>query len=280
MNIRSCLIHAGIGRKVRLLHVSDTHLSLTDLRDDARKHELAVRRNGRFGGLQEKYLEEQSAYAREKGELLIHSGDLIDFVSRANLDKARAFLDSTDTFFIAGNHEFSQYHGEACEDTAYKINSYFQIRERLGRDLFFASREYCGINIVGIDDTYYRFEDWQTERLAIEAEKGLPILLVIHNPLYEESLFRHSMDELGQPDAGLVGCGERQLMRFNEYRAFQQRPDAATMRFIDHVYREKSVFAILSGHLHYPFASMLLCGKMQYVAGAGFEGDITEYTIE
>ena len=56
--------------------------------------------------------------AKEYGVPIIHTGDLIDFVSLANLERAERFISENDCFTVAGNHEFSLYVGEAKEDAA------------------------------------------------------------------------------------------------------------------------------------------------------------------
>ena len=164
-------ITVGLERPVKLLHVTDTHIGLADDRDDERKHALA----GRFLSTdRETYFQEQVDYASRNCDLLVHTGDLIDFVSHANVDWARRALQNDIIFFIAGNHEYSQYVGEAWEDNAYRMNSYMQMGYGLGVPMFFNAREVGGVNIVGIDNSYYRFADWQLWRLKKEAEKGLP----------------------------------------------------------------------------------------------------------
>ena len=55
----------------------------------------------------EKILEqavEAVKYAKAHGLTIVHTGDLIDFVSEANLDAAKKFTAENDVFFAAGNH--------------------------------------------------------------------------------------------------------------------------------------------------------------------------------
>lgn len=282
LNLLKSTIHAGLDKPVRLLHVADTHLSLTDERDDDRKRGLAVRRKKAFSdenGSVEKYLDDQIAYSREHCDLLVHAGDLIDFVSEANIDKAGQILSDPGILFIAGNHEYSQYVGEAWEDHAYRMNSYMKIRRRMGVDLLFASRTVGGLNIVALDNGYYQFEDWYLDRLKREVNKGLPVILVLHCPFYEESLYREIMDIRKESSAGLVGCDEEHLTRYEEYRQIQQRSSETTKRVTEYIFHEKRITAILAGHIHFPFESTLPCGKTQYVSGGGFRGEAREITV-
>ena len=122
MKVIETSLHIGLDAPVSLLHISDTHLTYADARDDKRKIDLAAGRAPCFPHAAEE-LAAECAYAGEQGIPILHTGDLIDFVSAANLDAAKRFMDENDVLFIAGNHEFSLYVGEAFEDEAYRNQS-------------------------------------------------------------------------------------------------------------------------------------------------------------
>jgi len=283
MELTKITVPIGLENPLRVLHVSDTHLAYADARDDERKRALAISRQADFGDRDERILKEflsQIDYANEHCDLLVHTGDLIDFVSHENLEKGRAALSrSKNVFMIAGNHEFSQYVGEAWEDTAYKMTGYQQVRRGLGFDLLFRSRVVGGVNFVGVDNGYYNTEPWQLERLKMEAEKGLPIVLCMHTPVYERSLYDFTMQRLNNLCSYLMGCNEALLLPYEEYRAYQQRPTAETMRFIDYILSQPLIKCLLTGHMHEPFVSELPGGKIQLVAGAGYRDRACEVTF-
>ena len=77
----------------------------------------------------------------------------------------------------------------------------------------------------------------------------------------------------------LVGCDEAHLLRYSEFRAVQQRPDAPTLRLIDYLKTEPAIKAILTGHLHFSFESMLTPTLPQFVTGGAYEGVARELTI-
>ena len=267
-------VRIGLDRPVRLLHVTDSHLGLVNDRDDARKHALAKRFSSSD---RDRYLDKQLAYAKANCDLLVHTGDLMDFISCANVERAREFVADGDVFFIAGNHDYSQYVGEAWEDRAYRMNSYMQIGG-LGVPMFFNARVVGGVNVVGIDNSYYLFEDWQLWRLKKEAEKGLPIVLAFHDPLFEQSLYDYHMSGDAKC-AYLVGCDEAHLLPYSEFRAVQQRPDAPTLRMIDYIKSEPLIKAVLTGHLHFSFESDLTPTLPQFVTGGGYDGIAREVTL-
>ena len=278
MELVRSTVKIGLERPVKLLHVTDSHIARADERDNERKHALAKRLGDTD---REQYLNEHIAYAEANCDLLVHTGDLMDFVSHANTEKAREILKNEHIFFIAGNHEYSQYVGEAWEDNAYRMNSYMEI-ERMGGfgvPMFWNTRIVGGVNIVGIDNSYYLFEDWHLHHLKKEVEKGLPIILAFHDPLFEQSLYDYHLDRVPDPCTYLVGCDEDHFLPYSEFRAVQQRPDVPTLRFIEYVKNEPLIKAILTGHLHFNFESNITPTLPQFVTGGGYDGIAREITL-
>ena len=279
LNITKTTIEIGLDKPLKVLHVTDNHLPLCDDRDNERKKAVAARKADRRDEMVA-YLNEEVAYAEENCDLLVHSGDLIDFVSKANVDFARELLKKEKILYIAGNHEYSQYVGEAWEDQNYRMNSYMNMGPNgLGVNMFFTSRVVGGVNFVGIDDAYHQVEDWQTERLRMEVKKGLPIVLFMHAPLFEQSLYERSIEFWKDSSAYVVGCDEEHLLTYSESHAAGQRPTEATKRFVDYVNSEKQIKAVLAGHLHFDFESRLPGGTMQYVTNRGDRGFAREITF-
>ena len=159
------------------------------------------------------------------------------------------------------------------------MNSYMQMGGGFGVPMFFNARVVGGVNIVGIDNSYYLFEDWHLWRLKKEAEKGLPIVLAFHDPLFEESLFRHHKQVSAEKCTYLVGCDEEHLLTYDEFRAVQQRPDAPTLRMIEYIRSEPLIKLILTGHLHFSFESNITPALPQFVTGGGYAGVAREVTL-
>ena len=223
-------------------------------------------------------LNQHIAYAEENCDLLVHTGDLFDFVSRANIEFAREVLKNPKILYVAGNHEY--YIGRGHEDNVYRMNSYWtRGLDQLGVNMFFTSRAVGGVNFVGIDDAYHTVEPWQLKRLRMEVEKGLPVILFVHAPLFEQKLFERSVEYWKDGSAYLVGCDEEHLMTYPEYLAVTQRPNEATEQFVEYVNREKSIKTVLAGHVHFNFESALPGGTMQYVTGRGHQGVAREITL-
>ena len=273
MNIVRTRIDVGAQRPFKALHISDNHIAFADQRDGQRKVDLAQKRAAAFarsGRLAEDLLAEQLDYARQNNLLVLHTGDLIDFVSLKNLEYARDALKDIDYFMAVGNHEFSLYVGEAFEDVPYKMQSYDLVQSYFRNNLLFDSRVVNGVNFVAVDDGYYLFDERQLKQLKGEVAKGLPIVLMMHNPLHTDAFFRNEIDVVGNPCAYLTGTPVELMGGYDPYRLRQQRPDEATLAFIDYVYAQPLIRAVLAGHLHHPWEGPLPSGIMQYVADGGY----------
>lgn len=283
MNPTITHIRFDLASPFKVLHLSDNHLCLADERDDERKNLLAQRRQKEFDSQGKgvmPHLNEQLAYAKENNLPILYTGDLIDFVSHKNLETAETLFKNMDYFMAVGNHEFSLYVGEAFEDEAYKMQSYDFVQKHFKNDLTFANREMHGINFVAVDNSYYRFTFSQLEKLKKEAEKGLPIVLMLHCPLHTDELYHLIMDDLHFSCAYLTGTPEPLLKPYDDYRYRQQKPDEATDAFIDYVHSCPSIKAILAGHLHENCKSLLPSGLKQYITGGGYKGYAREIVFE
>ena len=268
LNIEKTRVGIGLEKPLKVLHITDSHLPLCEEGDDPRILAHGMKRD-REAGLAA--LREEIEYGEENCDLILHTGDLIDFVTPSGVAILREMLKNPRFLFIAGNHEYWRCDGQ-FEDMAYRMNSYMKMGD-LGADIFFASRVVGGVNFVGIDDAYHQVEDWQTERLKRETEKGLPVVLFLHAPLFEQSLYEKSIPFWKDGSAYLVGCDEEHLLSYPEFRACEQRPTEATKRFVEYVNAEKQIKAVIAGHLHFSFESRLPGGTMQYVTARGDRGN-------
>ena len=231
----------------RVIHASDTHLTDADIRDGERKVTLAEERKNIFPHADE-MLSEISKMSREHGLPIIHTGDLIDFVSLKNLEKVKQFTDEYDCFLAAGNHEFSQYVGEAWEDADYRNQTLDLVQSAFKNDIRMSSRVIGGVNFVALDNGYYLFEPEQLEFLKKEEEKGLPIVLALHDPLYDEEHFKIIMEK--SSTAGMVGVPDSLMQSYPPFRYKQQRADKITFETVEHIKGSPLIKAILTGHIH------------------------------
>ena len=267
MNRITTEICVGATAPFSLLHVSDTHLTLADERDDERKLQTADRRQETFPTAESDF-REILRIATEEKKTVVHTGDLIDFVSEKNLDMAREMTERIDLFMVAGNHEFTLYVGDAVENAAYRAISFDKVQAAFNNPLRFVARVMNGVNLVAIDNSYYRFEEWQLAALKDEVEKGLPILLFMHDPLYTEEYYEFSIEgkEKGTP-AYLVAVPEEKMSDYSEKRFAQQRADAVTRETVEYIKSQPLIRGVFVGHIHRDFEAPLSPTAIQYATG-------------
>ena len=258
-------LHIGVEKPFTVIHMSDTHLTRADLRDGERKVTLGEKRAMYFPHAEE-MIELADGLAHQYDAPILHTGDLIDFVSQANLERAKEFVDSHDFFMAAGNHEFSLYVGEAWEDADYRNQSLAQVQSAFGNDIRMSSRIIGGVNFVALDDGYYLFEEEQLDFLKGEVAKGLPIVLMMHNPLYEKKFFEqisYRREEIGlkpaatPPCAYLTGVPAELICHYDDHRRRQQTPDEVTLRTVEYIRTCPLIRGILAGHVHYSLVTRL-----------------------
>jgi hypothetical protein len=287
-NIRNITIKLNCERAFSALHISDTHLALVDNRDDERKMKLAAGRVTVFPNAAH-YLDAAISYARVNRMQLIHTGDLIDFTSEANFDCASAHIMDGDVMAAAGNHEFSQYVGEAREDEAYKQQSRDKVQEVFPNDITFSSRVVNGVNFVAIDDVYYNVTERQHELMEQEMKRGLPVVMLCHVPLYTP---RHCEYALKNNSAAYLAGVPLEITSKYPHdsslapeeqwrnRDVQQRADKPTLEFLAWLKEQKLLRAILCGHCHYFFEDRFSPTAMQYTVGANYNGDAYSIRFE
>ena len=250
MNLIRNKINVGAEKPFRFLHMSDTHFTLADERDDVRKNELAKSRT-QWHGDAEKISSEVEAYSKENDLLITHTGDYIDFVSEANLDRLEKFTKENNVFMAAGNHEFSLYVGEAFEDVAYRNISLAKVQARIPNDMRFCSRKINGVNLVAIDNGYYLFDREQLDGLKREVEYGLPMILFMHIPIYDEEMYRIMQENNCLDEAAYVVATPEELMiGYSEYRYRQQKADEITLEAVEYIKNQPLIKAIFCGHIH------------------------------
>ncbi len=266
MNRIDLALDLGATRPFQLLHASDTHLCLADERDNERKRTLAQKRARVFPDA-EANLEEIRRVSEAYRCPIAYTGDLIDFVSFANLDAARRFTEACDVVMAAGNHEFSQYVGEAFEDRAYREQSLDRVQGAFKNDIRAFARVINGVKLIALDNSYYLFEKEQLAFLRDACKEGLPVILLLHTPLYTPALHRFMIEERKNPCGYLCGSPEELIASYPPDRQRQQRPDDCTLETIAFIKGCACIRCILSGHIHTSVASAVRPDLPQYAIG-------------
>ena len=111
MKLTKNALHIGLEKPLKVLHVTDSHILPADGIDNEYKQQLIKR----FSLTHEDTvaaLAEQIAYAEAHCDLLLHTGDLLDFATPGSHALARRILKNEKILFAAGNHDYVEIFGQ------------------------------------------------------------------------------------------------------------------------------------------------------------------------
>ncbi len=273
MRIIKNTITVGAAQPFTLLHMTDTHLTRTDTADAARTALGRARRDTLFPTAEEEMAFVRQ-YQQQTGYPLVHTGDLVDFLTPENLAAAKDFAEQTDLLFVAGNHEIHTCpnnvfcEADFTEDLHNKARNLADTNQYFRNDIDFFCREIHGILLVGINTYDYQISAQNFEKLRALEQQKKPMVLFMHIPLYEEPLYTRTHGALlAMPPAALDNA--------SDFVLFEQQADAVTAAAAEHIRRSPYVAHTVCGHLHFDYESPDGVAVPQFVTGLGTLREIT-----
>lgn len=262
-------VDVGATKPFSILHISDTHLTAVYPDEPKEKQQLKDVRTRCFGGRQEEALRDSLAWARDNVDHVLHTGDLIDWQSRANSDLVKKYYGSI-ALGSVGNHEYSPSMWLSSEketkDDRWRAKSVSLLGEAYPFDLSFSSKVINGVNFVMLDDVFGSVSSSQVERFSAEVKKGLPIVLCGHVPFYTDKIWQASCKFWTRNgrrfESAAIPPAAGELKR--------QQEDSVTRDFISYLKSESLLKAILAGHLHITVQDRFSPTAMEYVVGGNF----------
>lgn len=271
-------INIGLNKPIKLLHITDTHICLDD--EDTPSERFKCFDND-FEHCSNIYFEMALEYARDNDLLIIHTGDLFDFLSQKTLDAAKRYLSDADYIYAAGNHDFcaaAADMGTGVESEAYKMRNMVRSAPYIKNNLHFYSRLVNGVNFVALDNSYYLIGEDQLQMLKYEVAKGYPVVLCMHVPIFTEKLVDKIMGA-GQPCGYCCGASEEYLAKYSESRRLEQMPDVETLHAIDYIRNESAIKLVIAGHVHDNVEDTITDNLPQLVTHGSFAGFVREITL-
>lgn len=204
-------------------------------------------------------------------ELVILGGDIINFPSLASVELLEQIMKESGLKWIytAGNHDW-HYEGEQGDAAALRDKWEQSNLKKLyqGQHPLYSSTVLHGINFVLIDNSTNEVTEEQLDFMQEQIEKGLPIVLSMHIPLY---LPGHNID---------YGCGNPQWNKKNDsYYEIEKRfpwPEEGhtqvTYAFRDLIFHCPLILGVYAGHTHEE-AWDVSNNVFQYVAGANYNNE-------
>ena len=288
-NIR--LYSPEVKEPVRIFVISDTHLYLSDEREDPYR-DYSKRMAAAYNGTRhfqtgeptgpEEAFRATLALAKEHGaDAIALCGDIVSYPSEAGIELAVKLLDETGIpwFYTTGNHD---WHYEGMEGTEIELREKWT-QERLaplykGHDHLLYSVEVKGVKLLFLDNGVYEILPEQLAAFKREARGKQPKLLFSHIPFYA-------------PGFGVTyGCGNPDWNEAHDrgFRAERRPkwpatgPSATTYamwKAVGKACRRHRVLATFAGHIH-RLSSSVVDGWPQFVTPANAEGGYYEVTLE
>ncbi len=262
----------NIKSRKKILHITDLHACAVTEEELAsiapiRAENLLMRRREFTADREyppEDILHAMLLYAEEiNADLVLLTGDIIDFPSRTNLELLRneIKISSVPTLFIAGNHDWSFYDDYHTENAERDFVPY--MCELSCGDSCFACVEWDDLVICAIDDsrddvsTVTQEKYFACAKKAREEEKAL--ILASHVPFYCDTLHEDTGAKWGK-DLAIGG----EDIEENE----------TTLNFYRMIAKEKELAPdlVISGHLHIPHLDVFPNGTPQLVTAAAYDG--------
>ena len=274
----------SIKEEIRIVHISDSHLSILE-NGKSECPEYTTRMDRAYinpknyltgePGTKQQHFENILDEAKLKNaDLIILTGDIINNPTFANVNYVKEKLDSCgiEYHFISGNHD---WHFEGMPGSLDELHAEW-ITKRLkplsrGCNPFYNSKIIKGINFVFIDNSTYQVEIEQLSFFREQVSKGLPIILCMHIPVYQQSdLEREIVETMGDPRWGA---------EYDEYYKNEKRerwPESGnkgtTCQFLTEILECKNLLAILAGHDHSAKAAKINPSAYQYLTKASYSG--------
>ncbi|MBQ9891532.1 MAG: metallophosphoesterase [Bacteroidales bacterium] len=268
MSISYAVVNIGLEKPFSVLHISDSHLTAAYPDENEKKQMLKEKRTVTFGGRQEEALQEAISWAKKHVDFLVHTGDLIDWQSRANFDLVKKFF-GNGLVGSMGNHEFSpdmKYSDPApTKDEGFKAHSREQLQSVYPFDISFQSQVVNGVNFITLDDVYGYVTKSQVKKFKKEVKKGLPIVLCMHVPFFTDIIWRAATRFWN--DKGPIQDGALHEPS-GDYKT--QLEDPVTSKFIEYLKKEPLLRCILAGHEHITVEDQFSPTCREYLVGGGF----------
>ena len=259
----------GLNHDYTFFHITDLHMC------ELTSHEAAEMPGERCANIQERrnffthawegatalWKDYMSRAKTEGADLLLLTGDIIDFPSDANVKTLKDGIRSSGipTLFVVGNHDWSfadDYHTPHATELHHP-----KFAELCYGDPNISWVEYEDLIVCAVDDSRDRVLKETVDKFFSLYEKGKPIILIMHVPLHVDSMEADSRAcwqgrNLTMGGAGFYG-DDPHVKRF--YEAVALDP-------------ETPVKLVVAGHLHFHHEDILPNGVPQIVTDKGYTG--------
>ena len=265
-------IKAGATKPFTVLHISDSHLTAAYDDEPEKIRQFAKKRTTTFGGRQEEALRDSIAWAKVHCDCLVHTGDMVDLASRANLDLVKKYFGEGGDMMLGclGNHEYYYCQGREPEPEEKKNAIRAALKDAFPFELSLSSSVRNGVNFVMLDNSTGMITADQATQFEAEVKKGLPIIIGMHCPFMLRNMVQAA----------------RRFWRKDDYKyihdmsGFKENyKDKTTEDFVAYLRAQPLLKGILCGHGHIGAVDRFSTTALEYEVPANFFFHAQEFTI-
>ena len=269
-----------INDPVKVFHIADTHLFMDDNRgrpfqEYSNRMAMAYNQTTHFQTRKktnpEECFEQTLLLAKEANADLINLvGDIFSFPSEVAIEWVRSKLDATGIpyIYVAGNHD---WHYEGMKGSLESLRDTW-IEKRLlplyqGNHPLMAAYDIKGIRFLAIDNSTYQINEEQLAFLSTQIETGLPLVLLVHIPMYAPG--KNISFGCGNPIWGAATDRSFELERRPKWP--ESGHTQTTFDFYKKVFDAPNLMGIFAGHKHRNSIEVIK-GKPQIVSDDNASG--------
>lgn len=279
MNIQKTKLDIGLASPVRILQVSDCHLSGFCEEDSERAKARSKKKTEAFqrdaGGVPQEQQLQDALLLAEDCDALVFTGDIADSPSRANLELLESMLEGRRYLYTFGNHDYYSYDSDrgTAEDRDRFLDEFLRF---LPCDPTMDSLQVGGVDLVALDDSLAQFSLLQLEFLKTEIARGLPILLFLHLPIYSPSFAEEAYRRW---DSAMCVGAPREVLAAHGETDPNMPADETTQAVLELIRETPQIRAIFASHLHFADETAVL-GKPQFVNEPCCLGSVREIILQ
>ncbi len=273
-----------IKEKLKIVHIADTHLFMDDDRgipfqEYSNRMAKAYNQTTHFKNRKKtnpnECFENTLTYAKEiKADLIALVGDIFSFPSELAIEWVLSKLDETGIpyVYVAGNHD---WHYEGMSGNLDLLRNTW-INKRLlplyqGNNPLMAAYDIKGIRFLAIDNSTYEINKDQLEFFSSHADSGLPLVLLVHIPMYAPG--KKISYGCGNPNWNASTDRNYNLERRPRWP--EDGHSQITFDFYKKVFNTSNLLGIFTGHIH-KTSIEITKGKPQIVSDDNASGGYLE----
>ena len=273
-----------IKEELKIVHIADTHLFIDDDRgipfqEYSNRMAKAYNQTTHFKNRKKtnpnECFENTLTYAKEiKADLIALVGDIFSFPSELAIEWVLSKLDETGIpyVYVAGNHD---WHYEGMSGNLDLLRNTW-INKRLlplyqGNNPLMAAYDIKGIRFLAIDNSTYEINKDQLEFFSSHADSGLPLVLLVHIPMYAPG--KKISYGCGNPNWNASTDRNYNLERRPRWP--EEGHSQITFDFYKKVFNTSNLLGIFTGHIH-KTSIEITKGKPQIVSDDNASGGYLE----